>query len=161
MRGTTIDQLDIKEHVRWAQDQLDLDTTYVKESHFVPLHSELFATSAIYASQWESLFEVQRGNTPWANFSPPKRFHLQTKRFFSYRIFPYLHWDEHKEGEEKENREHLDLFERIAQAVPAKKQARSSVEQDRGALLQLLETIKSLNTLLSQINARKLQYQRG
>jgi len=169
MSRVTIDKLDIKDHVRWAKDQLDIDPTFSKESHYIPPHSEIFATSIIFFSQWEMLFEIQRGHTAWANFSPPKGFHIQTKRFFSYRIFPYWHQDEQKdedgeqekEQEEPANTYHDDLFERAKNASCSKEGSLFGFEQDRSAVINLLEAIKFLNKLLAQINARKLQYQRG
>ncbi|HKY99897.1 MAG TPA: DUF5399 family protein [Rhabdochlamydiaceae bacterium] len=168
MNRVTIDKLDIKDHVRWAKDQLDIDPAFAKESHYIPPHSEIFATSIIYFSKWEMLFEIQRGHTAWANFCPPKNFHLQSKRFFSYRIFPYLHWDEKQEEEEEEGKQeeqenkcHDDLFERAKKATPPHDGFRFGFEQDRSAVINLLEAIKYLNRLLAHINARKLQYQRG
>src|SRR5690348_1612247 len=99
---TTIDNLDIKDHVRWAQDQAELDPFYLTEAKEVSQHPELLGNSIIYASQWEQLLEWQKRNQPWATFEPPARYHLTSRHLFSYRIFPNIYWQEEKEESDEE-----------------------------------------------------------
>lgn len=101
MKAVTIDRLDIKDHVRWAQDQLEYDVSFVNESHLVAPHPAILGTSSIYASKFEELFELQKKNICWASFTQPLNFHLFSRRFFSYRLFPNIHWEDYEEGEEK------------------------------------------------------------
>jgi len=107
MKPVTIDQLDIKDHVRWAQDQEGYDISFVKESHIIAQHPEILGTSVIYPSKFEELFELQRRNLPWANFSPPRNFHMFNKRLFSYRLFPNIYWDDNENEEESSEEEML------------------------------------------------------
>jgi hypothetical protein len=162
MKAVTIDQLDIKDHVRWAQDQEGYDISFVKESHLVAPHPEILGTSVIYPSKFEELFELQKRNLPWASFSPPGNFHMFSKRFFSYRLFPNIYWEEEEEDEEKEEDDSkCDLIREVIRAKKLGDQSHTLFEKDKSAILALLESIKWVNELLIQINARKLQYQKG
>lgn len=162
MKAVTIDQLDIKDHVRWAQDQKDYDVSFIQESLLVAPHPEILGTSVIYPSKFEELFELQKRNLPWASFSPPKNFHMFSKRFFSYRLFPNIYWEDKDEEEssEDENPSH-DLIQEVIRIKKKKEQIQSLFEKDKSAILNLLESIRWVNQLLKQINARKLQYQKG
>ena len=163
MKAITIDQLDIKDHVRWAQDQEGYDISFVKESHLVAQHPEILGTSVIYPSKLEELFELQKRNLPWANFAPPRNFYMFSKRLFSYRLFPNIDW-EGEDDDDEEKKEEDDPFDLIQEVIRAKKldhQSHSLFEKDKSAILALLESIKWVNQLLKQINARKLQYQKG
>jgi hypothetical protein len=163
MKAVTIDQLDIKDHVRWAQDQESYDISFIKESHLVAPHPEILGTSVIYPSKFEELFELQRRNLPWASFTPPNNFHTFSKRFFSYRLFPNIYWEEEDEEEssEGENPNQEDLIQEVILAKKIGGQTQSLFEKDKCTILSLLELIKWVNHLLKQINARKLQYQKG
>lgn len=165
MKPVTIDQLDIKDHVRWAQDQEGYDISFVKESHLVAPHPEILGTSVIYPSKFEELFELQKRNLPWASFSQPKNFHMFSKRFFSYRLFPNIYWkdeDDNEESEESADEESSDdLIQEVIRIKKLGNQTESLFEKDKSTILNLLESIKWVNHLLKQINARKLQYQKG
>ena len=102
METVTIDHLKTKHHVRWAQDQEVLDSTFVRDSHLVASHSEITGLSWIYPSKFDELFELQKRNLPWASFSPPHNFFLFSKRFFSYRLFPNIDCEEEKNEEDEE-----------------------------------------------------------
>jgi hypothetical protein len=160
--SVTIDQLHLKEHVRWAQDQQALDPSYVTEAHLVAPHPEFLGMSIIYPSKFDELFELQKKNLPWAFFDPPRNFQAFSKRFFSYRLFPNIYWDEKDESsEEEEEKPSSDLVELVIKLKKLGNQTHSLFEKDKTAVLQLLEEIKWINQLLKQINARKLQYQKG
>ncbi len=162
MKAVTIDQLDIKDHVRWAQDQEDYDISFITESHLVAPHPEILGTSVIYPSKFEELFELQKRNLPWASFSPPKNFHMFSKRFFSYRLFPNIYWEENDEEESSEDKEHNhDLIQEVLRVKKKENETQTLFEKDKTTVLNLLESIQWANQLLKQINARKLQYQKG
>jgi hypothetical protein len=164
MKAVTIDQLDIKEHVRWAQDQNAFDVTLVTESHLVAPHPEIMGMSIIYPSKFEELFELQKKNVSWACFSPPTNFQAFNKRFFSYRLFTNIHWEDEEEGEEKEEDKDSPSDNLIVEVLKVEKmgdQPSSLFEKDKTAILNLLESIRWVNDLLKQISARKLQYQKG
>lgn len=163
MKGVTIDKLDIKDHLRWAQDQEILDAALVAESSTVAHHPEILGMSMIYASKFEELFELQKRNQHWACFSPPENFQLFKKRFFSYRLFPNIDWEDSDDSETKDGEEEFEkgLISTLAQVKAPGNQATVLFEKDKDALIALLESIKWINRLLRQINGRKLQYQKG
>lgn len=163
MKAVTIDNLDMKDHVRWAHDQQTYDTSLVTESAIVAPHPEILGMSLIYPSKFDELFELQNRNQHWAAFSPPSNFHLFSKRVFSYRLFRSIHWetDEEEENPEDENEPTTDLIRAVGRIKKSKDQPISAFENDKDCVLDLLESIQWLNQLLKQIYGRKLQYQKG
>ncbi len=163
MKAVTIDQLDIKEHVRWAHDQDALDVTFVTESQLIAAHPEIMGTSVIYPSKFDELFELQKKNLPWACFSAPIKFQTFSKRFFSYRLFPNIYWDDKEDTEEKEDdgTPSDNLIVEVLKVEKMGDQPSSLFEKDKTAILNMLESIRWVNELLKQISARKLQYQKG
>ncbi|HSX04229.1 MAG TPA: DUF5399 family protein [Rhabdochlamydiaceae bacterium] len=161
MEKVTIDQLGIEAHRRYAFDQETLDTAYITESPLVPQHSEITGTSAIYSSKWEELFEVHLKNIPWAAFSPPPKYFRQRNRFFSHALIPGILWsdeDENEEDEERDNerKKQNESMRNIINAISCRR-----IKGEESALLNLIESVKLLNSLLREINSRKLQYQKG
>lgn len=168
MKAVTIDKLDIKDHLRWAQDQEILDPVYSSEAQAVAQHPGMMGMSVIYSSKFEDLFELQRKNQHWALFSPPQNYHRVSRRLFSWRLFPGLDWEDSddldREQNKEENREEApckDLIKIVLRATKKGSHSPSLFEKDRAAMLNLLESIQWINKLLMQINARKLQYQKG
>ncbi len=152
-KATTIDNLDVKIHERYAQDQQIYDRSFVTEASLVSPHADIAATSAIYSSHYEALFEHYR----------------MRNRFFSYTILPFLPQDgERKKGEDEETQEDQEeedresiLLKKTLQATKAKNQDTSLFEKDKSKIVNLLQTVDHLNEILGQINSRKLQYQKG
>ncbi|MBI3236313.1 MAG: DUF5399 family protein [Chlamydiales bacterium] len=166
MKAVTIDNLDLKDHIRFAQDVMNLDTTYLTDAQAVAKHPEHLGVSTIYASQWEALLERQKRNIHWASFSPPSKYHLANKLLFSFCLFPKAFWEDSEESKQedseqkKEEKENLpDLFIQVMKTEP--KHRSSLFEKDKSCILNLLESIRDLNKLLAHISARKLQYQKG
>lgn len=162
----TIDKLDIKSHNRYAQDQLKLESKYTRDAALIPPHSELLGTSSIFLSYLDQLFEIQARNLPWALFSPPQSFMLQSHRFFTYSILPSICFEDEKEEKENEEEEEKEddtnqFIKKTLNAQKGQHQSHVSFEEERRAILGLLGSIKMLNKLLVQINSKKLQYQKG
>lgn len=168
MKAITIDNLDLKDHVRWAQDQAVLDPTYLKEAQAIAQHPEYLGMSTIYASQWEALFEWQKRNLHWASFTPPLKYHVASRRLFSFRLFPSIYWSEEEEEESNEDPlEHQEkepsanLWKQVANVATFSHQPSVLFEKDKTTILNLLESIKQINGMLAHVSARKLQYQKG
>ncbi|MEN9343931.1 MAG: hypothetical protein RLZZ453_718 [Chlamydiota bacterium] len=213
MSRVTIDQLRPEDHVRWIRDQQQLSPELTRESSIVPPHSEVVGSSALYVSQLEQLFELNKCHLPFALFSPPPKAPRVNKRFFSPRLFfpaPrksteeikkketeavgdslyfYPQLDLHlvygdQEGARWESRKNQDglgqssgvyeeqelgeeelsfvvLKEKIADFPKGKGQKAILFEKDKSALMNLMEILEWINGLLKQINAKKLQYQKG
>ena len=163
MKAVTIDNLDIKDHLRWAQDQeMTLETSWIEETNIVTSQPEIMGMSMIFPSKLEELFELQRKNQHWASFSPPSNFHLFGKHFFSYRLFSTIHWEEEElEDTEEEQELSHDLIQAVIRIKQLGGQSSSLFEKDKTAVLNLLESIKWINLLLGQIHTLKLRYQKG
>lgn len=174
MKAVTIDQLKLKDHVRWAEDQQEFDISFVTESQIVAPHPDLMGMSAIYPSKFDILFDLQKRNITWASFETPKNFHLFGKRFFSHRLFAHFDWEgDRDEGifgekeaafsnkEEKQENGLKHLTSMITALSRPQHLPHSLFEKDKIILLSLLESIEWINSLLTQINGRKLQYQKG
>lgn len=169
MKPVTIDKLDIKDHIRWAQDRAIHDTSLVKESKEIAAHPDISGTSAIFSSQLEELLAWEKGMHPWANFVPPENHILFHKRLFSYKLFPHISSEEQEDSEEEEKEEEepeekvLKKAKNLIQHVIALQQsARDSLfEKDKNSILSLLESIRFIDGMLAQIMSRKLQYQKG
>ena len=109
MKATTIDNLDLKNHIRFAQDIVNLDTTYITDAQAVAKHPEHLGVSTIYASHWEALLERQKRNIHWASFAPPLKYQLANKRIFSFCLFPKAFWEDSenaKDGEDQNQEQH-------------------------------------------------------
>jgi hypothetical protein len=161
MKPITIDNLDIKDHVRWAQDQVLLDPVYLSEAQTIAHHPELLGMSAIYESQWAALFEWQKRNVPWATFAPPLKFHLASKRLFSFCLLPTIFWNDAEEEPGEEQESDSDLWRQVMNVAAFAHQPTPLFEKDKSAILNLLGSIKDINGLIAHISARKLQYQKG
>lgn len=160
MKAVTIDNLDIKDHLRWARDQEILDIDYVAEASIVAPHPEILGLSAIYPSKFDELFELQNRNQHWASFSPPKNYFLFGRRFFSYRLFFSIHWEDEKEFLE-DSEPTCDLIQAVSRLKKTSSQTPLLFEKDKSTVLSLLESIRRITKLLEQIHARLLQYQKG
>ena len=171
MKAVTIDNLDIANHLRWAQDQDALNGIYFSEAQAVAQHPELVGLSMIYSSKFEELFDLTKKNQHWASFSPPKNYPLFGKRFYSHRLLPGIYLEEEEEegqeekqeeeGQEKQEDPHQNLIQTVMQIKKMGSQTAVLFEKDKSAMLNLLESIRWLNALINQIHSRKLQYQKG
>ncbi len=172
MKGVTIDNLDIKDHLRWAKDQEILNASLIEDTSIIAMHSEVMGMSLIYPSKLDELFDLQNKNQHFANFAPPAQFHLFAKRFFSHRLFPGIHWedaDEQQEEEYTDQKESLetalkanrDLIQAVTRLKKETNSTSSLFEKDKDAILHLLESIRWIEGLLKQIHGKKLQYQKG
>lgn len=154
MQSVTIDNLDIKNHVRWANDQQELDPIYIQEAQVVASHPELLGSSIIYSSQWDLLFEWQKRNRPFAHFEPPKKYRLASRRMFSYRILPHMDALGRPDTEE-------DAVWRLIDLPCFKRYPLHLFEKEKTAVIGLFRSMQFLNSMLETIAALKLKYQKG
>jgi len=160
MKPVTIDKLNLEDHVRWAKDQT-VDVTFVRQVGAIPTYPDIAGKSAIYASQLEALFDWDKGIHAWAHFVPPDSVLLFSRRFFSFRLFPNIHWEDTGDEEEREEdkKEDKDLIQELL--CVHKIERSPAFEREKDQLLSLLEAIRHIDSMLAQISGRKLQYQKG
>ncbi len=157
MEPVTIDKIGLETYRKWAEDQSLLDPTLLKESALVSPHPQVTGTTSIFASQFSTLFGLSLLHLPWAGFFPPLNFRAQGKRFFSHKIVPHLAFpfDENSEEKEEEGKE------RRKEALRAFLRAQKGKVKDQEVLIELIDTLFTLDDLLAQILAKKLQYHKG
>ncbi len=166
MEAVTIDNYDIKAHERYATDQSALELTLIRDANLIPQHLESAVGHSVLASKWEELFETHLHRHPFANFTPPPNYMMMRNRFFSYSISPDFNWiedtrDEEEEEQKKEEERQAKKYKKKIEAKTAKMMPIALFEKDRTALLNLIDSIQSLNGLIREIHARKIQYQKG
>lgn len=162
----TIDNYGITAHERYATDQATLELTFIQDANQIPKHLEAAVGKSTLATKWEELFETHLHRHTFANFAPPPNYMMMRNRFFSYSISPDFNWtedskDEDEEKQRKEEEKQAKQYKKKIQAKTTNSMPMSLFEKDRSALLNLIDSIQSLNGLLREIHARKVQYQKG
>lgn len=162
----TIDNYDVKIHERYAIDQAHYDPGFLCDASEIPTHFEVASTKTHLVSKWEELFGIHLHHHPFAAFFPPPRYAMMRNRFFSYRLSPEFDWtnsemDDNDEEERKEEKKQAEKYKKMIKAKKPLKMPLALFEKDQNALLNLIDSIHMLNGYLREINARKLQYQKG
>lgn len=157
MKPVSIANLEVKDHVRWANDQIALAECQVfNEARDVASHPELLGHSSNYPSQWESLVGWDKRQQPFAHFEPPASYARASRRLFSFRLLPHMDFPPKTDEEEVS-----PMIARIIELSCFKKYPRGVFEKEKTAILGMLHSIEFINILLEKISALKLKYQKG
>ena len=164
--AVTIDNYNVKIHERWATDQEALDPIFVKESNLIPPHSEIAARKASISSKFDELFDTHLHRHPFASFAPPPSYQLMRNRFFTLAISPDFNWaqemeEDDEEKQRKEEKQQAENYKKRIKREKAMGMPLALFEKDQTALLNLIDSIQTLNSFLREIHGRKLQYQKG
>lgn len=173
MPPRTIDNLGVDASARYAADVKELETQILKESRIIPRQAEVDVSEPSFTSEFDLLFDSAKRNTPWAKFSMPENYTEQRKRLFTYQIIPSLGPQEKTESQEKkilaQLKEKADRQNKDRDKE-SKKEDRSSWEEDvekqeqekeQKVLVQLLKNLLILDKCMTDISARRMQYQKG
>ena len=167
-KSVTIDNYDLKAHQRYANDREALDPFYITDTNLIPPHFEIAALESSINSKWEELFETHLHRHSFANFAPPPSYALMRNRFFSYVISPDFNWldqqdkeDEGSEPKQKQDLAEADVYKQKIKEKNSRIMPIALFEKERTTLLNLIDSIQLLNGFLRDVNARKLQYQKG
>ncbi|MCP5505275.1 MAG: DUF5399 family protein [Chlamydiales bacterium] len=167
----TIDNLGLDTSVRWAKDQQYFDSSLIKESSLVSRQTTIDVTSPAFSSKFDALFQINQRFIPWALLGAPQGYNLQKMRLFTYQAIPSLGSEEFL---------HVQML-KIKDRVKAQKESRAKRrEAGQGSeyawedereeeeelrqsktLIALLEYLQILDKLMTEINARRSQYQKG
>jgi hypothetical protein len=172
MAPRTIDNLGVDASTRYAVDQQEFDNKILKEARGIQRQAEVDVTIPSFSSEFDILFDVAKRNTPWAQFSMPDNYNDQRKRLFTYQIIPSLGPQDKTESQEKKILAHLKEQARKQDEgkKDQNKEDRSSWEEDQEIveqekeqkiLAQLLKNLLMLDKCMSDITARRMQYQKG
>ena len=167
----TIDNLGPDASNRWARDQQHLDPSLIKEAPFVSKQSTTDITSPCLHSQCNVLLQSNQQSTPWASLRPPSGYHLQNKRLFTHQSIPSLGSDEFLGTQIQKIKDKTETDqESRKKRRKVKGQERYRWEEEREekeelleakTLISFLERIQLLDSLITEINARRNQYQKG
>lgn len=182
----TVDNFDIKIHQRYAADQANLDKKYITDSVNAGPYFEVVATTSTYSSKLATLLESNKRNICWAAFPEPAEFSSQRNRFFAFQILTNFHWIDDHEREEDETLEYEEeqgdlseerkkelqqkilrdeklvliyVNELISRIEELEKTAdsRRLFEKEKTCMLNLINCIRYLNSMIAQVKTRRLQ----
>lgn len=169
MAPRTIDNLGVDASTRYATDQKQLDSKIIREAGRVPRQTEIDVTSPSFSSEFDLLFDQPKRNTPWARFSTPDHYNEQRKRLFTYQIIPSLGAQDKNETLEAKIlykiKEMTERQQKDHEGERKEKKAKSALELDeekeKQILIKLLKNLVILDKCMIDINARRMQYQKG
>ena len=171
MPPRTIDNLGVDVSTRYAEDKRALDETLIKESHTIPVQTEIEVTMPFFPSEVEALLHIQPTHVAWAFFSAPALYFEQRKRLFTYQLIPSMGSEDKKESQALKILAKLkSMAEERAQRDKGEKDKRQQYEEEREIeeeekekkiLTSLLNSIALFDKLIIEINSRRSQYQKG
>lgn len=156
--AVTIDNYNVGAHKRYADDQIAYDPSLLQETGDIAANSSVANGKERLLTKWEELFETHLQNHPFATFTPPPFFSKMRKRIFAHVLSPEFDWTE---DDEKEERRYAEKYRKMIKEKKARHMPLALFEKDKTAVLNLIDSIETLNGFLKEINARKLQYQKG
>ncbi len=174
MAPRTIDNLGVDASSRYAADQQKFDKKILKESRVIPRQAEVDVTEPSFSSEFDLLFDKGKKNTPWARFCMPQNYNDQRKRLFTYQIIPSLGPQDKTENQEKKILSHLkekakqqdDTRKNQQQhkgSAPSWEEDQEEIEQEKEQKIvaTLLKNLIMLDKCMTDITARRMQYQKG
>ncbi len=173
----TIDNLGVDSSTRYAEDQQRLDPNFIKDLQRIPVKPQVDVTQAFYASELDTLLDLHKLAMPWATFQAPKGYFEQKKALFTERLIPILGTEEKLAAEMQRIKENIAKVIRSAKEKEGGEKREDEKESDvmkweegrqddddekeKRSLIDLLECITLLDRLLSDVNGRRNQYQKG
>jgi hypothetical protein len=168
-RYKTIDNLGIDSSIKYAENQTEL--TSAKQLTLGPstvTKSAELQTATPISTEYDYIFQTTRRNKGWANFLTPPGYYQQGRTCFSFQTLPSI-------GSEEQI---LNLKQRLTDKVEKEKQKMQQAngskqeileetllfqktEVDANKISKLLETIHTLDKILTDLNSQKNRYQRG
>jgi len=167
----TIDDLGIEPSIRWASDQEFLDQTLIKESSFVSKQTIMDVSSPFFKSEFDLLFETTQRYQHWAYFFAPKEYLDQKMRLFTFQLIPSPGSEELQQAQIQKIKDRVEAIARKRKRKQEAGEANEYAWQDKKeeedlqkeskTLIDLLEYIHELDTLLTAVNSRRSQYAKG
>ncbi len=139
---TTIDNLDIRVHRDYAQNEAYYDKTHASEAPNVRRLAELAGISAIYVSELDALLEKAKTPSTWAHFDTPPGYADKTNHFFFLRLFPSI----------KSIQEELEILLKMISTLP---------ERDQKPMTTFTAEYKRISELINECYARILALQKS
>ena len=172
MPPRTIDNLGMDVSTRYAEDQKQLDSSLIKESHVIPAQTSIEVTLPFNPSEIDILIHANPLQLAWASFLAPAFYAEQRKRLFTFQSIPSLGSEDRMESQAQKIQTKIHLIEEKVQKDkeesekdPNKKRQQQQnlelEEKEKKILTNLLNTIAVLDKLIVDINSRRSQYHKG
>lgn len=157
----TIDNMGVETSSRYARDRSTLDTKLIDDSRFIPHKTEVSVVKPYLATEFEHYFAPKTFSF-LASFSSPPEYFAYGKPLFSYQLIPSLGGYEKQEADSDKLEALKDVIAKsFKEGRQSSNQEQQEEERERKTLLSLLQTIGKLDRMLTLINSRRNQYQRG
>lgn len=138
--GNTSDPIWMDASRKWAQDQKNIDKSYVADASTVSQGSKVDVYHAEFKSQYEQLFGLRKGKVHWAEFFPPEAFFNLKNRLFTYTLVPSLGTPE--------------TLKKLQNSLDPKMEGSKEISQ-------MISRVLDLSDVLAEFNVRRNQFQRG
>ena len=166
----TIDNLGVETSVRWASDQefLEKAPLNIKEARPVSDQVKIEVCLPSQSSKFNDLFEIQNRHRSWADFTPPEGYNSQKKLLFTHQVIPSLGTEEFQQTQIQKIKDSLSTNRKKGGNTRHKteyawedEQKEETKQKESKTLIDLMEYIQGLDTLLGMINSRRNQYSKG
>jgi hypothetical protein len=147
-QAITIDDFPIETSVQWAEGQNYVEHIAELKNALSILHQTEITVATPTYDHLTLLFEQHKKAPTWASFEPPLHFLHQSNRFFHQTVISDINPTMLLESYEL----HIDALQEQGVSLPA---------EPHQYLLHLLETLESLNVLLSEIRAQVLRHRKA
>lgn len=156
---------------QFAKEQMETDTSITQEASTVSQGTRVDAYSGEFTSQYEAMFQLNRGKLPWGEFFPPKDFVMLRNRLYTHYLIPSI-------GSQAELE---DLHQRVLSSIDAiktlepegahkgsrfltewnSKEFKEKAEDEANKVNNMLTQVKDLNKMIVEINSRRAQYKKS
>lgn len=153
----TIDNLGLDISNQYAEGREAYDESLVKESKAITSQARVDVTTPFLPSESDSLFGLSERGAVWPAISPPPSYNSSRRRLFAEQVIPSLGTPDAQETQmerlEAFGNSEIDRHPNPADAL--------EIGREQKTLLTLLGKIHDCDQDLIEINARRVQYQKG
>ncbi len=151
----TIDNLGIQSYIQFEENRQYHDDTFADTSRSIASQLTTDVFEPIIVTDYQLLFEVDTKGATWGLIPPPKKYHDQKGRLFTYQLAPKL-----------------GPFERIELQMTKIEDKKKSEEEmqnpdfpqiskEASTLKDMMQTIQVLNTIMEHITSERYRYCKG
>lgn len=153
----TIDNLGLDTSTNYAQGREDYDESFIKDSPTIPSQTRIDVTNPFRPSEFELLFGLSKKGILWSVPSPPPHFYASRRHLFVDQLVPSLGPPEVQDAQiERLDAVGNEEIEHCSNPTEA-----DEIGKEKTAISSLLDTVRDFNGDLIEINARRIQYQKG
>ena len=162
IKPTTIDDLGLDIHERYALDQATVDRTFTTTPSVIFPNAEGGGLNSIFISKQELLFEAHIKNASWALFSPPPVAQMPRHLFAIYLLAPNVPMQDIEWFKERPKRDSLRALLKKRRKTGTGEINLSDIEfPEETTILDMMDSLFHLEKLQNIIGTKRQQYRRG